>query len=347
MTLVSIITPSYNQAPYLEMTIRSVLAQDYPKIEYLIVDGASTDGSQEIIRRYADRLSWWVSEPDSGQAEAINKGLQRAQGEIIAWLNSDDFYLPGAVRQAVAALQAAPEAGMAFGEALTVDATGRPLKRLVFGDWGLEDFLRFRIICQPAVFMRRSVLEKAGFLDASYHLMLDHQLWIRLAQQAPAIRIHDQSRQGVPLLAAARQHPQAKNSAQAERFAVEIMQLLHWIKSEPALRPQFERDQRRIRGGAYRLAGRYLLDGGRATAALRCYGQALVQWPSYTLQHWRRILFALACLPDGGRLASSLRRHLTSPQAVTRLSQELRQQPELAGWPGLDLGLAPQQPVTP
>ena len=149
MTLVSIITPSYNQAAFLEKTIQSVLAQTGAQIEYIIIDGGSRDGSVNIIQRYAGRLAYWVSEPDSGQAEAINKGLQRARGEIVAWLNSDDLYLPGAVSSAVAVLEQKPELGMVFGDAITIDAAGRPLNRLVFGNWGFRSSCAFASSASP------------------------------------------------------------------------------------------------------------------------------------------------------------------------------------------------------
>ncbi|MBN2549641.1 MAG: glycosyltransferase [Anaerolineales bacterium] len=332
--LVSIITPSYNQAAYLEAAIRSVLAQDYTPIEYILVDGGSSDGSPEIIRRYADWLAWWVSEPDSGQAEAINKGLQKANGEIIAWLNSDDLYLPGAVGQAAAVLQAQPELGMVFADAITIDPQGRPLNRLSFGPWGLEELLCFRIICQPAVFMCRSVIEKAGFLDPTFHYMLDHQLWMRLARQAP-IQYAATGPQA-PVWAAARHHPGAKNVAQAPMFGEEILRLVEWLQAQPDLAPWWQNRRKHILGGAYRLNGRYLLDGGEPRAALQSYMKALRYWPAYTLKHWRRMLYALASLmsikpasPPGRRnprLAAELKRIFTA--AGTPLD----------AWPGINLG---------
>ncbi|WP_322508462.1 glycosyltransferase family 2 protein, partial [Anaerolinea sp.] len=129
MTLVNIVTPSFNQARFLEETMLSVLHQDYPHIEYIVVDGGSTDGSVDIIRRYADRLAWWVSEPDRGQTDAINKGFAHAHGEILAWLNSDDTYQPGAVRAAVEALEKHPEAAMVYGDAHYIDENGRVIGR--------------------------------------------------------------------------------------------------------------------------------------------------------------------------------------------------------------------------
>ena len=154
MTLVSIITPSYNQAKYLEQTIQSVLSQDYPRIEYIVVDGKSKDGSVDIIKRYADKLAYWISEKDKGQADAINKGFARATGEIIAWLNSDDYYLPGAVSAAVKVFEENPEIVLVYGNMLAVDEHGQTFNTLTYNQLTLRDLLCFQIIGQPAVFMR-------------------------------------------------------------------------------------------------------------------------------------------------------------------------------------------------
>ena len=339
MPLVSIITPSYNQAAYLEHTIRSVLLQTGVEIEYCVVDGASSDQSLEIIQRHAGRLAWWVSEPDQGQAEAINKGLDQAQGEYVAWLNSDDLYLPGAVQKAVAAMQADPALGLVYGDAITIDQAGRPLNRLSFGNWGLLELLGFRIICQPAVFMRRSVLEaaldadQAGYLDRSYHYMLDHQLWIRMARLAPIRRLPE-------VLAAARQHAEAKNVKQAPAFSQEIRRILEWIPTQPDLTPLYRQNRRFIHAGAYRLQARYYLDGGQPGTALRYYAKSAVNQPNYALKHWHRMIYALLSLAGAKNLAERTLRPASARQKRHSLASVLSTTSDLAtfqDWPGLNL----------
>ena len=283
--LVSIITPSYNQAPYLEQTIRSVLIQDYPNLEYIVVDGGSTDGSVAIIQKYAGHLDWWESEPDSGQAEAINKGFARANGEIVAWLNSDDLYLPNAIAKAVTELQDHPEVGMVYGNAVTIDQDGRPLNDLVFGDWGLEELASFEIICQPAVFMRREALELVGYLDRSFHFLLDHHLWLRIAQQAKIRHVPK-------VWAFARHHAAAKNVARAGEYGEEAYRILAWIDTQTELIPIVEHNRQRVQAGAHRFNARYLLDGGQAWPALKAYALSLIAHPPTALREWHRILFA-------------------------------------------------------
>ena len=184
--LVSVITPSFNQAAYIEETILSVLNQDYPQVEYIIVDGGSTDVSREIIERYADRLAWWVSERDRGQTDAINKGFAHAKGEILAWLNSDDTYLPGAIAEAAAFLEANPQAGMVYGDANLVDQQGTLLGKFPARQ---TDYRRLRRgyvhIPQQAAFFRASLWRQVGPLDPSFYFAMDYDLWVRLARLAP------------------------------------------------------------------------------------------------------------------------------------------------------------------
>ncbi len=152
---VSIITPSYNQAQFLEETIRSVISQDYAGIEYIIIDGGSTDGSVEIIRQYASRVAHWVSEPDQGQADAINKGFQRATGDIVTWLNADDVYVTrDAIRLVVMAFQAHPHADIVYGDAMTIDEQGYVRRVRLLPDFDPQLLLRTCYLVQPAVFLR-------------------------------------------------------------------------------------------------------------------------------------------------------------------------------------------------
>lgn len=324
MTLVSIITPSYNQARFLEDTLQSVLRQDYPNIEYIVVDGNSTDGSREIIEDYAEHLAWWVSEPDDGQADAINKGFRRATGEIIAWLNSDDLYLPGAITEAVEAFQRHPEAGLVFGDAVSADAEGHLLNHLPAGDWGLPDLLRFRIITQPAVFMRRSVLEKVNYLDPTYHFFLDHHLWIRVARETEILH---QAR----TWAVSRYHAEAKNVTMAGQCGEEAYRIVAWAESQPDLADLVEEDSRRIRAGAHQINARYLLDGGQPWPALRGYVHAALTYPPHLTDFWHRLLFAALSLVGGNFLAKWYYAW------KNRRPPHLNLDHSLEGWPGIKL----------
>jgi len=298
---VSIITPSYNQAQFLEQTIRSVLDQNYPNLEYWVIDGGSTDGSLEIIQKYAGQLAGWVSEPDRGQAEGINKGLARATGEVVAWLNSDDVYYPGAVGAAVGALAANPQASFVFSDVESIDEAGKPFHRMRYGHWGLADLMRFRIIGQPAVFIRRTYLAQTGLLDPSYHYLLDHHLWLRLAALAEPAYVPGE------LWAAARMHASAKNMAQAAGFAPEALQLAEWILQDPRFEPLASQMERQIWAGAYRLAGFYLMESGQAGKALSAYARSFWHAPGIALQDWKRILSVFASVLGLRGLAESLR----------------------------------------
>jgi glycosyltransferase involved in cell wall biosynthesis len=191
--LVSIVTPTFNQARYIDATIRSVLDQDYPNIEYIIVDGGSTDGTQEVIQKYADRLAWWVSEPDRGQTDAINKGFARARGEVLAWLNSDDTYQPGALRAAVEALQARPEAAMVYGDANYIAEDGRVIGQFPAAQ---TDYRRLRQgyvhIPQQSAFWRAAYWRQVGPLDPSFYFAMDYDLWVRMSALAPLFYIPGQ-----------------------------------------------------------------------------------------------------------------------------------------------------------
>jgi glycosyltransferase involved in cell wall biosynthesis len=180
--LISIVTPSYNQAPYIEKTIQSVLSQDYPSVEYLIVDGGSADDTVNIIKRYESKLAWWMSEKDGGQTDAINKGFARAKGDIIAWNNSDDTYEPGAVTAAVKYLQDHPELGMVYGDCNYINESGRVIGKFKASQTNYRLLRRgYTRIPQQTMFFRAGLWQEVGPLDPSYYFAMDYDLWTRIA----------------------------------------------------------------------------------------------------------------------------------------------------------------------
>jgi glycosyltransferase involved in cell wall biosynthesis len=186
--LVSIITPSFNQAQYLEQTIQSVLNQDYPNIEYIVIDGGSTDGSVQVIKKYQDKIKDWVSEQDAGQTEAINKGFAKAEGEILAWINSDDAYNPNAVSEAVKYLIEHPNVGMVYADCNFIDEHGNVIGKFNAKQTNYKMLRQGSVhIPQQTMFFRKKYWSE---LDPSFYFAMDYDLWTRIAKQAEIKYLH-------------------------------------------------------------------------------------------------------------------------------------------------------------
>lgn len=234
LPLVSIITPSYNQGRFIEETIVSVLTQDYPRIEYIVMDGGSTDETLDKLRKYESRLTWY-SEKDKGQSAAINKGLRLAKGEILAYLNSDDTYLPGAITRAVQYLTVEnPDEPFVYGQGYYITAEGAIIKKYNTEPFDFHHLAEDCYICQPATFWKRDVIEKIGLFDEDLHYAMDYEYWIRIAHQYGTLGYMRE------YLANARMYPETKTMSKQLEASGEILNLLkkhygsgnvppHWI----------------------------------------------------------------------------------------------------------------------
>ena len=210
----SIVTPSFNQAKYLHDTARSILNQAGPfDLEWIVIDGGSTDGSVEYLESLRDERVRWVSEKDNGQSDAINKGFAMASGDVLAWLNSDDVYAPMALTHVWQALNGHPQAQWVVGQYQIVNDQGHAIrpgivkyKEKQLGNYSYKRLLIENFIPQPAVFWRRTLLDHAGPLDTSLHYTMDYDLWLRFAKASPPLvldkvvamfRVHDESKTGI------------------------------------------------------------------------------------------------------------------------------------------------------
>jgi len=227
----SIVTPSFNQGHFIEETLRSVRSQRYPVLEHIVIDGASTDGTVEILKRYSSTPGWeylrWISEPDHGQTDAINKGFQRATGNIIGWLNSDDLYEPDSFARIAKAFEENPMVDFIYGDYLIIDETGKTLisKKEIDFDWEIL-LCGLNYIAQPNVFFRSQVFKELGYLNDSLQFVMDYEFWLRAAT-------HGFRFQHIPIaLAACRWHLDAKTVSRDRRIAEELLSVRdqYWNK---------------------------------------------------------------------------------------------------------------------
>ena len=286
--LVTVVTPSLNQGNYIRATIESVLSQDYPHLDYWVIDGRSTDNTRAILQSYSRHPNFhYCSEPDRGQAEAIQKGWQHGRGHILAWLNADDLYQPGAVSQIVAALAQRPQAVMVCGSAQVIDAAGRPFGRIAAPHLTLSDMLGLvHFLPQPAVFMRAEAVRAVGSLNTALHYAFDFDLFLRLAAQGSIHYIEKE-------LALYRWHDEAKTAANFSHLRLEAAQVARTFLNSTA--GQQMPDRRHLLSYSHLVEGYAHLRLGRVqpflTHTMRglSISPANIQWiVRRTVKHLRR-----------------------------------------------------------
>jgi glycosyltransferase involved in cell wall biosynthesis len=216
---ISIVTPSFNQAEFIERTILSVLEQDAPPTEYVIFDGGSTDNTITILKKHQDRLRW-VSEKDNGQAHAVNKGIKATSGDVIGWINSDDIYYPGTFKTVLECFEKYPDVNVIYGNAHHIDEKDNILEPYYTEKWDYERLKDICFLCQPTVFFRRSVVEKVGLLDEALQYCMDYEYWLRAGAES---EFHYLSQ----TLAGSRMYNENKTLGARTKVHEEICDMLH------------------------------------------------------------------------------------------------------------------------
>lgn len=286
--VISVVTPSFNQNNFIEETIRSVLLQGYPELEYIIIDGGSTDGSMEVIKKYEPWLTYWVSEPDRGQSHAINKGWQRAGGEVLAWLNSDDTYNPDALKRAAEALQHNPAVGMVYSDMNYIDPSSNVIYRLRSQPFEFRKLLLDNYVTQSTVFLRREALDRVGLLDERYRLIMDHELWLRIG------RANEVAYLPGAVLANLRIYPEtASNRLRVDRY-IEALHLLDTLFLDQLLPDAVRQVRRKEYGRCYMRLATALAAKERYSEIIPWLTRAVVTYPRQLSHEWFLCISLLA-----------------------------------------------------
>lgn len=300
LPLVSIVTPSYNQGRFIEETILSVKNQTYPLIEHIIVDGESTDNTLDIIKKYEHSYNMqWVSEHDNGMYEAINKGLRKAQGEILAYLNTDDLYLPWTVSVVVEYLNRHPEIQLVYGDLININIETQRNTLRFYPKFNLSFLLRRGTLGQPTVFFRRSTLEKVGLFDESLKLVGDCEYWIRVGKQYKVSKIEE-------ILALARDHPMALRKTRQRQLLEELEHVRERHGAPKRSRKYFVRLLDQLRSNCA-LGERFMMvkflfyywrkvRGSLTSNCLSYHWQRLIEFPGFHVVSWTNFFMIMTPL---------------------------------------------------
>ncbi|HXD33272.1 MAG TPA: glycosyltransferase family 2 protein [Pyrinomonadaceae bacterium] len=313
LPLVSVVTPAYNQADFLRDTLESVLSQDYPNIEHQVIDDGSTDSTPEILKEYADRI-FVESHQNRGQTSTINKGWERAKGDIVTWLNSDDTFLPGAVSTAVNYFEEHPDVDIVFGDTLFTQADGTPIepskKRAEF------DYRTFVVECanpiaQPSAFIRRKVIDDVGLLDPKFYYFMDWDFWLRAG-------LHHRIEYFPGLYSTYRLHKDSKTVAQANKAAPELQYMYRKFFARDDLPDEVRAWEPRAMSNMFFTSAGYYLEGKNPKDARQMAWKALQSDPGAVLrpESMRKFVYCMS----GGRG----RTHWTQQKNVTELAADER-----------------------
>ena len=270
---ITVVTPSFNQGQFLEETIRSVLMQDYPNLEYIVVDGGSTDSSIDVIKQYEPSISYWVSEKDDGQTHAITKGFACATGQILAWLNSDDVYRPGALFTVAECFRTHPGLAIAYGSCEAIDGGSRSTAIHVPRDFEFRAILKSNFIAQPATFFSRDLYQRVG-LNTGRHYAFDYELWIKAAVQGHRfVRIP-----GLPL-AGFRVWEQSKSETSYEKFIQETTEIVTEVWGGDTVPAPVQPLRNLALASGWRFAALGYWRSGQGEKARYCLQRVFTLWP--------------------------------------------------------------------